>query len=527
MSGGLSAQTGIVQEPSIRMPREPVLLLGLALLALSVLAWRWVGYQGHDDASYAAAAMDWVRDGNPLGVTHWALRYTLVLPIAATIALFGPSIWALTVVNLACFAAFLVIGYLATRHWFGVGSAVCVTLINILLPQFPVQATYANPDLPEMTLVMAAFWMLMLARQRGGPAGLLFAVGLVAGIGFLTRETAIALVPLFGLIFLFRPGFPRLRYALIGLGFALVVGAQFGYFAARTGDPLYRVKISASHDNVDRAGKAEAAAAQGNAVDGEGVLATSPALAPFVVLFVSQKYGLLFYLGIPAFLLLRLSGRLSPDQRDVLDLLLLGAVVSFLFVALNTSKLYIVPRYFMAMAAFLVPPIGILAARWMAAGGWRRLLAMLGLAGFVASSLLLLYLENTNPMRAEKSLIGWQLQHGGTLHVDPITLRRLDYLLLASGAGRQITSEPPGSGALVGVKEGVAEECLRTAGCTLQAEMQRFQPQPGWAKVETLAPPLRWIGTLIDALPGSEKLPRDLRRKIGQPGFTVTIWRTP
>ena len=511
----------------VLLPHESILVGLLILVSLLVLNWRWVGYQGHDDASYAAAAMQWARESNPLGTTHWALRYTLVLPIAAVISLLGPSVWALTVVNLACFAAFLVIGYIAMRHWFGVSAAVCVTLINILVPQFSVQATYANPDLPEMVLVFAAFWMLMLARQRGGPPALLFATGVVAGIGFLTRETAIAVVPLFGLIFVFRPGFPRLRYLLIGLGFAVIVGAQFGYFAARTGDPFYRIKISNTHDNVDRASKVEAANQKSDALDNEGVLATNPALAPLVVIFVSQKYGLLFFLGIIAYIALRRSRSLSPEQHEIIDFLALAAIVSFLFVSLNTNKLYVVPRYFMGAAAFMAALSGILAGRWLAVSGARRTLAMFGIIIFVTSSLLLLYLENTNPMRSEKEIIAYQTRHGVTLHVDPITNRRLHYLLLTEPEDRLITRAVPGPGAIVAIKEGVIEECLRIESCTWQAEMRRFQPQPSWEKVETLAPPVRWISYLLNAITGSEKLPQDLRRKIVQPGWTVTIYRVP
>ena len=188
---------------------EAASLLGLLLLATGILCWRWVGYQGHDDASYAAAALDWVQHFPPLGTTHWALRYPLVLPAAALIGAFGPSIAALVFVNLAAYAVFLLVSYIAIRHWFGWGAAAVMVLIGILLPQFPVQATYANPDLPEMTLVVGSFWALMLARERGGPWGLMLLSGLLGGIGFLLRETSLLLVPLYGLMFLFRPAMPR------------------------------------------------------------------------------------------------------------------------------------------------------------------------------------------------------------------------------------------------------------------------------------------------------------------------------
>jgi 4-amino-4-deoxy-L-arabinose transferase-like glycosyltransferase len=227
---------------------ESIYIILIIVIFISILLWRWVGYQGHDDASYADAALDWVHNFPPVGKNHWALRYPLVLPTAALIAIFGPSIIALTAVNIIAYVIFLVLGYVAVRHWFGFRSAALLTVINIVLPEFPVQATYANPDLLEMALVVASWWAFMLARERKGPWRLMLLSGVLAGIGFLTRETSLLLAIIYGFHFIFWPAMARWRYILIGLGFAVVVGAQAGYFAAQTGDPLYRARISAHHD---------------------------------------------------------------------------------------------------------------------------------------------------------------------------------------------------------------------------------------------------------------------------------------
>jgi len=293
--------------PARKPRRSPEFLLALMLAALAValLSWRWVGYQGHDDAFYAGAALEWAEHFPALGQTHWALRYPLVLPTAALIRLFGFSVPILAAVDLAAYAGFLVAGYAAARHFFGWPTAAALTAIGVMLPQFPVQATYANPDLLEMAFVMGSFWLVMLARERGhGPERtglqrgcLLLGAGALAGLGFLTRETTLLLVPLYSLMFLVRPAMQRWRYLLIAVGFMAVVGAQMGYFAIEAGDPLYRVRISAVHDHIDRAGQA---ARVTGSLDREGVLATSLVAAPLAALFVSQKYGLLFYLALPA-----------------------------------------------------------------------------------------------------------------------------------------------------------------------------------------------------------------------------------
>ena len=370
----------------ISLQAETIGVAALIVLAAAVLCWRWVGFQGHDDASYADAALAWVEHFPALGTSHWALRYPLVLPAAGLIALFGPSTLALVAGNLVAYAAFLVTGYLVARSWFGWVAAALLTLIYIVLPQFPVQATYANPDLLEMSLAIGSFWALMRARARGGQIAPLVLSGVLTGLGFLTRETSLLLIALYGLLFLFSPAMPRWRYLLVGFGFMLVVGMQIGYFAARTGDPFYRSRISAQHDTVDRGAKLADAQNAGAALDGEGVLATNVWVAPLAAVFVSQKYGLLFFLAIPAYLILRRSGWMTRRQASVVDCAGLGALVAFLFVALNGSILYVVPRYFMVSAALAAVPVAVLGARWLEAGGLRRWLTGFGAAGFVFGS---------------------------------------------------------------------------------------------------------------------------------------------
>ena len=521
---------GIASEiAAVRASRAAELLgiCGLGLLALAVLYWRWVGYQGHDDASYAAAALDWVEHFPPLGTNHWALRYPLVLPIAGVIALSGPSVPALATVNLMAYAAFLAVNYWAARHWFGRTAAVLLTVIGIVLPQFPVQATYANPDLPEMALSVLSFWAFLLAQERNGAWRMLLLSGLLAGIGVMTRETSLFLVLFYGILFLIRPGMPRWRFLLIAAGFAVVVGAQAGYFAVRTGDPFYRARISATHDAVDRAAKLAEAKQAGRSLDSEGVLATNPWVAPLAVIFVSQKYGLLFFLAIPAYAILRAGCWMTRRQRGVIDFAGLGAVVSFLFVALNAEILYIVPRYFMVPAALAAVPVAVLAAHWLGAGGLRRRLAILAGAGFVASSLMLLYLENTRPMLAEERIRAFVAAADGPVHVDPETARRLRYLLLAHGLLDRVSTAAPGGNSLVATEDGVVQACLRDPACTLRDRMLRFVPGPGWVEVTRYEPPRRAIAGVIRFIGLEPLLPADILRKIERPGTTAVVYRVP
>lgn len=500
---------------------EARVALALAATAAAVLWWRWVGYQGHDGAYYAEAALQWVERFPALGTNHWSLRYPLVLPTAALIGLFDLSVPVLAAVNLAAYAGFLGVGYAAARHWFGWRAAAALTAVGILLPQFPAQATYANPDLPEMALVMASFWLVVLAREREGAWPLMLGAGVLAGLGFLTRETTLLLAPLYGLMLLLRPAMARWRYLLIGVGFAAVVGAQMGYFAIEAGDPLYRLRISATHDAVDRAGLAARTA---GALDSEGVLASGVVAGPVLALFVSQKFGLLFYLAMPAYVVARRARWLGAGARSVLDWSAVGAVVSFLFVALNAGVLYIVPRYFMVTAAMAAVPVAVAAAHL-----WRVRPWLAGVAGavFAASCLGLLYLENTQPMFAEQRATEFAAAQHGTLYVDPDTAWRMRVLLQERGVLGRVSSEPPPPGAIVASKSGVAEACLRDARCPWAPGMRGYLPGPGWEEVARYDPPRRWLGGVVRELDVGRRIPPDIIRKIEQPGAGLVVYRTP
>ena len=500
-------------------------MLGLAGLAAAVLWWRWVGYQGHDDAYYAWAAMDWADHAPVLGQTHWALRYPLVLPTAALIRLFGFSVPVLAAVDLLAYAAFLAMGYAAARRWFGETAAAALTVVGVLLPQFPVQATYANPDLLEMALVMGSFWLVMLAREpgrTGAQAGRrLLGAGVLAGLGFLTRETTLLLVPLYGLMVLLQPAMPRWRYLLIAAGFAAVVGAQLGWFAWAAGDPLYRLRISAAHDHVDRA--AQAAQVTG-ALDREGVLAAGVLWTPLVALFVSQKYGLLFWLALPAYPAARRACALDAAARSVLDWAAAGAVVSFLFVALNVGVLYVVPRYFMVTAAMAAVPVAVAGAALVRArpraAGWLA-------AGFAASCLGLLYLENTKPMFAEQRAAAFIAEQPGTVYMDAETGWRTRALLVRPGLLDRVASSPPPPGALVAGKDGVVDACLRAPACPQRASAPAFRPGPGWTEIARYDPPRRQLGAWLRGIGAAQWVPPDILRKIEQPGRALVVYRTP
>lgn len=153
--------------------------------------------------------------------------------------------------------------------------SVFALLIWLLAPGFTVAATYLNPDIPEAFFASGAFWTLLATQRRPQSTRLWLLLGVLAGLGFLNRQTAAAFVLFAVLVFALRPGAPRRRYFVAGAAFLAVFGAQWPCLTLMTGNPLYRESLDFNHGVVDRVGDAAAVAAQGRWIDDEGNLSLS------------------------------------------------------------------------------------------------------------------------------------------------------------------------------------------------------------------------------------------------------------
>jgi len=215
---------------------------------------------------------------------------------------------------------------------------------------------------------------------------------------------------------------------------------------------------------------------------------------------------------------------LNGQQRSVLDWAAVGAVASFLFVALNAGILYVVPRYFMVTAALAAVPVAVLGAHLTQARPW--LAGVLG-TGFAASCLGLLYLENTQPMFAEQRAVAFIASQSGTVYMDSETVWRMRALLIEPGLVDRLNSDTPPPGALVAGEAGVVEACLRAPNCPDRAATLAYRPGPGWTEVARYDPPRRRLGAWLRGAGLAALMPADIFRKIEQPGSALVVYRTP
>lgn len=493
-------------------------LLGAAL-AVALAAVLWVGYQGSDDGSYIDAAQGWLHDFPHIGHSHWSVRYPIVLPIAASLALLGQTTFAVALpFMLALIATVLVTVWPMTRR-LGQADAVAFTLLFLTMPGSLVLATFASDDIMELFLVVASLISFVAAERATRRWPLVLVSGLCAGLAFLSRETTGGLILAYGVLFLARPGIPRRLYFLMGAAFCAVVFAQVAFLAAMTGDWFYRIHLDATHDIVNRAAAVARALAAGHAVDEQGNLVVSAALDPVLMFLVSQKYGLAFYLGIAGCALLT-SRRLPDAGRSLLVAVLALGVCWSVFILANQHFLYLVPRYILVPAWSACVLGGALIGRWWRQG--RRGLAGLVLGGALAANTVCLLVENTDPIQASKAALAEAAQAHEPVWTDPITARRGRFLRHAEGLDNRLRAGPPPPGALFAYAPDDVARCAGSAECGMTAKP--YTPQPGWTVVKRDIPPPRPFGLLLRStgLP----LPPQIWQKIMQPNAGIVLYRT-
>jgi 4-amino-4-deoxy-L-arabinose transferase-like glycosyltransferase len=497
---------------------QPVPLVDFAIIAAVfalALTLGWVGFLGSDDGAYADGALGWLNSFPYLGTKHWELRHPAVLPIALSFALFGVNEAALILPTVLYSAGVALLTYGFVSRCAGRGAGLLAAVLFLATPLFAVSATIAGADMTELFFVVASLWLFTAALDRVKPHGLLFAAGVAAGFAGLTRETAAGLVLSYGLLFLAGHGMPRSRYFTIAAGFALVWAVELGLLWAATGDPLYRLKIDFTHDEVLRA------AAGSGEVDFAGNLFVHPLLNPFLVLLANQEFGLLYWLAAPAAFLLCRDRRHSPEMRGFARRLTVVGVAWFVFIAVSAGLLYLVPRYF----AVTTWAASTLLAVWLvhAVAPARPRLAGALIVSLLAVDLLCLYVENRDIFFPERSLVALARERSEPIYTDPRSAFRAEFLLRAEGLLDQVRDEPPPAGAFF---LAIPENAERGSVQDRVFNPADYSPTAAWKPVWTADPGRKWSGVLLERLGLSRLLPAAVLRHFDRPNAPVVAYRT-
>ena len=349
-----------------------ILTLGAVSLFVRLLAY--TGLVASDDLVYSYFA-EQIADGTyRLVPHHFAIRYGVLLPLAALYRLFGVHEWTTVILPLAASVLAPPLAALLALRISGPGAA---WIVGLLLACFPVEVRYASLLVPEPimeTVLLFVALLYLIAVERRSPL-LAFLAGVGFGCAYLVKETAAFVVMGFCLFAVLRKEW-RVAGPL-ALGAALVAAAEIGWYWSQVGDPLFRSQALEFHNRTS------------GAVEANRYLSYRLWKAyPRMMLVPNLDFGLhsLVALTLGAIAVLR-------DRSARVLWLSLWAALPFLFLNFGSTRIStywvmpVSPRYisFVYVPLFLLA--GPLLSAWTKRGRWKQGLVTLLVSGTCAAGL--------------------------------------------------------------------------------------------------------------------------------------------
>lgn len=370
----------------------------ILLLAIAIVAVNPRGYVGGglDDGRYLAAAMQWVNNGPTLGQNHWALRWPLILPVAALVDMFGPNRSLLMIPGILSWVGLALVNYWGVRRFLDGRSALFVGISIIATPGLAYWATLIYPDALEALLWSVALWSLLIASRSedSRKQALWMAVaGLTTGIALGLRETALTLIILTA-IFAWRQRTLKPRAWMIWLLAAAPLPLiEHSMLWSSSGDILYRLITDLHHieiasdelrGNVATGENAPFNVSIMERYRGEGPVNLFWPADPYINLFANIHYGFSFIaFAVCGFAVIRKRESAISKHADLIRALLAVVICNFV---VNTYVLALNPgprMYVPATVAIIICTAVLMQNNW--SGLLAKVMALLLAARIVTS----------------------------------------------------------------------------------------------------------------------------------------------
>jgi 4-amino-4-deoxy-L-arabinose transferase-like glycosyltransferase len=501
-----------VQSGMIRLLQSKAGLF-VALLTFALLVqWCWVGFLGSDDVTFAIGGYGWLEDFPFVG-GHGTIRYPITIPIALSFLTLGEHEFAMVLPSLLYMVGFLALTWVAVRRagdgWLALGALAALVTSPLLV----VQSSIASVDIVEMFYLFTSAYLFWRCVEDGPDAKRLFFAGALAGLGFLTRETAIFIALFYAVYFAIGYRFHRGHYLWIAAGFVAVWAVEVTYLWIMTGDPLYRITIALNHDStIDRT------------IDLAGNVIVHPLMDPLLLLLANQEFMALFFVAIPLGGWLCFSRSIEPKLQRFARIVATLGLVWFVTAGAAQKLLPLNPRYFMVTCASACILTGIAMALFWQRGSKRW--AVLLMTGFLlGTNLLGTYVENKDSLFGARKLAALTAaQPQQKFYTDPMTRYRADMLLRWENAQPRVLPETPPVGSLYFHNSKWADSAnfMMTAD-----QIPAFKAQPGWQKLGSWEPQPPMITKAIEATGLSKLIPQAIWHKLRHRHPPVTLYRVP
>jgi len=241
---------GAFSPPTLRaLVLVPILLLGLGL-RLAYLT----GCVGTDDLAYSIAAHrlitgDYFRHlsvGMPLTYT----RLAIVAPLAGVYSILGVSEATSVIYPLVCSLCGIVLVFLIGSRVFSPRTGLFAAFLLATTPLDIYYSTIVLPDIVQAAFGALCLYLFIAARdQRGRRAAIYLLVsGLALGVCISIKENGwlLAAALAVGIAVEAKGRGWRWQFLLVVLGALIAAGAENAVFWAKTGDPLFRYKVTAA-----------------------------------------------------------------------------------------------------------------------------------------------------------------------------------------------------------------------------------------------------------------------------------------
>jgi hypothetical protein len=228
---------------------------------------------------------------------------------------------------------------------------------------------------------------------------------------------------------------------------------------------------------------------------------------------------------VPAAVLLLLTPRsVPPAQRRVIVAFAVAASVWFGCMYLQIGMV-LHPRYFLVPSVLLDILIAIAFIRLLRSGYAR--LAYAAAAFLVLTNCVGVYLDNRNPLFAERALRDYVKETGQVVLTDPETARRGEFLYEIAGVEGKITAGTPETGKPFFHNPRYVVWGMYAPGSLNDwlNKLAPYRPKPGWKEVWRQDSGHKLIGRVVAWIGLNRYLPEGIWRRLDSPSGTVIVYQ--